>query len=226
MQQTRSYWRFLAVAGVVGALIASACTVTTGDDSSAGGAGGSSAAGSPAAGSPAAGSPAAGSPAAGSGTAGSSAAGSATGGASTGGSGPVSYQCDPAEGGAQGTPNSCVPIDANDVCQKCIQAKCCDQFEACYATDPGNQCGWGGPTMIDGQPNPGGEAYCILDCLQKAVAASGTAPEDSEVLTCGAQCATTKSNGASQECGPVPGLQTSDLVDCQRANCSPECFGA
>jgi len=125
-----------------------------------------------------------------------------------------------------GTPNSCAPTDANDACQKCTQAKCCTEYEACYATDPGNQCGWGGPAKVNGEDNPGGELYCIYACLQKAVEEGQTAPDASQVQACGNNCATTKSNGATKECGQVIGVQTSDAVGCLLDNCSVECFGA
>jgi len=227
MQQTKSYWRLIAVTGVVSAFIASACVVTTTtDDDSNAGSGGSGAT---------AGSSVAGSPAAGAGTAGSH-AGAGTAGGSQGGAGPVPFQCDPGEGGAVGKPNDCTPVDAGDKCQKCVQAKCCDLFEACYATEPGNQCGWGGPATIevcDGEnknckniANEGGELLCIQNCLQKAVIDSGTAPDDSQVQTCGNNCATTKSNGATMECGSVLGVQTSEVVGCLRENCSVDCLGA
>ena len=230
MQQTKSYWRLVAVTGVVSAFIASACVVTTStdDDDSLGGSGGKGSAGAATAGSSTAGSSTAGA-----GTAGSH-AGAGTAGAAQGGAGPVPFQCDLGEGGAVGEPNSCAPIDANDKCQKCVQAKCCAQFEACYATEPGNQCGWGGPATIEvcddkkctTVPNEGGELLCVQTCLQNAVIESGTAPDDSQVQVCGNNCATTLSNGASKECGSVLGVQTSDMVGCMRDHCSLDCLGA
>src|SRR6185369_4909646 len=36
-----------------------------------------------------------------------------------GSAGPVSFQCDPTDGSALGTPNSCTPADPSDSCQKC-----------------------------------------------------------------------------------------------------------
>ncbi|HYQ29069.1 MAG TPA: hypothetical protein VER04_17685 [Polyangiaceae bacterium] len=219
MQQTKSYWRLVALTGIVSAFIASACVVTTStdDDTNNAGAGGAGTAGAATAGAHSAGANTAGAN-----TAGSSAAGMA--GSAQGGAGPVSFQCDPGEGGAQGTPNSCEPVDANDVCQKCTQQKCCAEYSACYATDPGNQCGWGGPAKVDGADNEGGELYCMLVCLQKAAQDSGTEPDDSQVQTCANNCATTVSNGATKECGSVIGVQTSDTVACLRDNCSTECI--
>jgi len=200
--------------GVLSAFIASACVVTTDDpdDSTAG-----------AAGSGTAGSGTAGGGKAGAGTAGAGTAGAAT--AGSGGAGAEPFQCDPGEGGAQGTPNTCAPGDPNDECQKCVQTKCCTEYALCYATDPGNQCGWGGPKTIDGQPNEGGELACVQICLQKAVEESGTAPSDTDVGTCANQCATTPANGGTKDCGVI-GIQTSDAVACLRENCSLKCFGA
>jgi hypothetical protein len=123
-------------------------------------------------------------------------------------------------------PGSCTPTSSSDACQQCVKAKCCDPYEACYATKPGNQCGWGGPLLVNGMPNVGGEALCIQLCLQELVDASQTAPEDSDVRTCANRCATTKGNGAAQECGSIIGLQTSDLIGCLRQDCSVACFGA
>jgi len=143
--------------------------------------------------------------------------------AGTGGSvGGVPFQCD---GSTVGTPNVCSPIDPKDVCQLCIQAKCCTEYAACYATNPGNQCGWGGPAKINGMPNDGGEVTCIQACLIAAVNASGTAPEAADVTICANHCATSLSNGASKECGAIIGEQTSDLVGCLLNHCSTECFG-
>ncbi|MEI9939968.1 MAG: hypothetical protein WDO69_22330 [Pseudomonadota bacterium] len=215
MQQTRSYWRLVTVAGVVCAFVVGACTVTTStDDDDTAGAGGAGTAGTGTSGAPAAGAGVAGSGVAGSGTSG------------TGGAAPVPFQCDPEEGGAQGTPNTCTPVDSSDECETCIQGNCCALFEACYATDPGNQCGWGGPAMVNGEPNNGGELACIKACLEKVVVDSGAAPEDSDVESCASNCATTVSNGATKECGSVIGNQTNDLVGCLRMNCSKPCFGA
>jgi len=220
MQQTKSYWRLVAALGVVSAFVASACVVTTStDDDDNGGSGGSGAK----AGSSTGGSATSGSSSAGSATGGSGTAGSATG----GGSNAVPFQCDPeGEGGAQGEGNSCEPVDPKDACQVCVQAKCCAEYSACYATDPGNQCGWGGPQKVNGEDNPGGELTCIHECLKAIVKKNMIAPTDSDVQTCANNCATTLSNGATKECGSVIGVQTSDAVGCMRGNCSLDCFGA
>ena len=135
------------------------------------------------------------------------------------------FQCDPSDGSAVGTPNSCAPVTPDDSCQKCVQAKCCTEFGECFATNPGNQCGWGGPTQLNGVGNYSGEIACMQICFIAAVAESGTTPDTSQVTSCANACATSISNGASKECGPVIGSQTSALVGCLLANCSTPCFG-
>jgi hypothetical protein len=163
-------------------------------------------------------------------TAGSSNGGAAgKGGSSSAGAGgraqPVSFQCDPSDGSAVGTPNSCKAADPADQCQVCVQTKCCTEYAECYAVDPGNQCGWGGPATIEGNPNEGGELLCMQICLIATIADSGTAPDDLQIGTCANHCATTLGNGATKECGPVIGSQTSAVVGCLLTNCSIACFG-
>jgi|GEM_PF-1133582 len=135
------------------------------------------------------------------------------------------FQCDPSDGSAVGTPNSCAPVTPADACQKCVQAKCCTEFGECFATNPGNQCGWGGPAQLNGINNYSGEIACMQVCLIAAVAEAGTAPDTSQVNSCANACATSISNGATKECGPVIGSQTSALVGCLLSNCSTACFG-
>lgn len=128
-----------------------------------------------------------------------------------GSAGPVSFQCDPTDGSALGTPNSCTPADPSDSCQKCVQAKCCTEYSECFAIDPGNQCGWGGPAN-------GGEITCMQACLVETVAGSGTAPQVAQVSSCATPCAT-------KNCGTMIGSQTSALISCLLSNCSTVCFG-
>jgi len=217
MQQTRSYWRLVAVAGVVSAFIASACVVTTTDDNTAG------AAGTGTAGAGTAGAGTAGAGTAGSGTAGAGTAGSNT--AGTAGAPATSFECDTDDGELQGTPTSCTPMDAQDACQTCIQSKCCDQFSACYAEGPRDQCGWGGPPVSLGQATVG-EIACAQVWLKKAVTDSGTAVTDADVQVAANNCATSPSNGAVKDCKGVIGVRTSDAIACLRDNCGLPCFGA
>ena len=218
MQQTKSYWQFLAVTGVLSAFLGSACVVTTSTDDDVGASGAAGKANS--AGAPSAGSGTAGSHA-GAGTAGAGTAG----GAPAGGAGPVPFQCDPGQGGsAVGHPNDCSVLDSSDRCEQCVQISCCEEWEACYSTDPGNQCGWGGPAEIDGKPNGGGEALCIQLCIQDGVKLSGTDPDAELVGTCANNCATSTSNGATKNCSSLVGNETNSLVGCQMDHCVKECF--
>jgi hypothetical protein len=211
MQQTKSYWRLVAVASVVSAFVASACVVTTStDDNDTGGSGGS---GAKAGSSTTGGSTTTGG---GSTTGGSS----ANGGSGTAGSG-ESFVCDDplSDGGAKGDASSCEPSDSTDECQVCIQQKCCAEYGACYATDPGNQCGYGGPAMVNGAPNEGGELLCMHECLKKRVADSMISATESDILTCANECPTEKCGGATV------GFQTSDVIGCMNTNCSMACWG-
>jgi hypothetical protein len=221
MQQTKSYWLVVAVAGVVGAIVASACTVTTSSDDSSGGTGtiagtgGTSIAGTTSTGG--------GGTTATGGSSGSTSIGGTT---STGGSGgaaaTTTFQCDPADGNPVGTPSSCAATAGNG-CSECIAGTagkmgCCAQFSACFATSPGNQCGYGGPNG-DGK----GEFVCVQACIQAATSDGGVL-DDTTIGTCAGNCATPK-DSMNQSCEQHVGQQTSDLVDCVNTNCQAECFG-
>jgi len=206
MHQTKAYWRLIAAAGVVGAFVASACVVTTSTDiDNSAGAGGSGTAGKGSSGAATAGAATAGAATGGSGTAGA---------APAAGAGQVPYQCDTGESGAPGTPNDCSPQTPGDPCQECIQTSCCGQYEACSATDPGNQCGWGGPAEPDGAPRKG-ESYCMTLCIQDGLQMGGT--DEAVFRECGNRCAT-------PECMGLLGTQTSELVACQKEHCYTQCF--
>ena len=212
MQQTKSYWRLVAVAGVVSAFVASACVVTTDDpDDSKGGSGGSGAtAGHATSGGS-------------SSTAGSSTAGGSTshGGSGTAGSGTDdSVTCDDqtSAGGAPGEGSSCEPADPKDECQVCIQKNCCEEYGACNATTPNNQCGYGGP-LVDGKYQAGGELFCMHECLIDLVAKSMISATEEDIRTCAGKCTTDMCDTSSV------GFQTSDIIGCMNANCSMDCWG-
>jgi hypothetical protein len=204
MQLTKSYWHVVAALGVVGAFVASACVVTTNTDGSLGDAGETSTtAGTTSAGGASAGS--------------SSTAGGGT--VAAGGDAPTSYQCDSGDAGAPpGTKADCSPDPANptDICAVCVQAHCCAEFGECYATEPGNQCGYGGP-------NDGGEMACVQKCLQDGFAASGVDDEDLR-SGCFDKCTTTTDHKSSHDCGLI-GTQTNALLGCLSDNCLTECIG-
>ena len=209
MQQTKSYWRVVAVAGVVGAFVASACVVTTSTDDSSAGAGGTGAfAGTTSGGTT--------STAGTAGVSGSTGIAGTSGVGGSGGTGVVSFQCDPSDGMAVGTPASCAAT-AGMACSECTAAHCCAEYGACFATNPGNQCGYGGPT-------PGAsEILCIQACVIAATGDGGVA-DDMTIGTCTNNCVT-PTDTAGANCGSVIGSQTSVLVDCLSHNCVAECFG-
>ena len=219
MQQTKSYWRLVAVAGIVSAFIGSACVVTTSTDDDNGGASNGGAGGAGTAGASTAGK-------AGANTAGANTAGSSAAGAAQGGSGTISFQCDPpGEGGAVGDANSCAPDMPGNKCQECIQSKCCTEYGACYATDPGNQCGWGGPAKLpNGDAYDGGEALCVQLCIQEGVKMSGTEPDAELKGYCANNCSTPNDTSGAA-CKTTIGVETNSLILCMSDHCSPVCFG-
>jgi len=208
MQQTKSYWRVVAALGVVGAFVASACVVTTSDN----GAGGDAGETNTTAGSTSAG--------AGGAAAGSSSTAGTGGALAAGGDAPTAYQCDTGDAGAPpGTPNTCVP-DADhktDSCALCVQASCCTEYSQCFATDPGNQCGWGGP-------NDGSEIICFQQCVKDEIANGGVDNDDTRTM-CSDKCTTTTANKSTHDCGAFLGIQTQALIGCLSDHCATECLG-
>lgn len=129
---------------------------------------------------------------------------------------PVSYECDGTE--PVGVPRETCAIATRDPdlqqenvdCIKCLMAQpdCCSSLQACYATSPNNQCGYGGTA---GQ----GEYLCIQDCLLLKIKSNGSySAEDEE--QCAGDCAPT--------CGGLPGLATSEILSCMHINCEDKCF--
>ena len=206
MQQTKSYWRLTAlaaVAGVVTAFVGSACTVTTSTD---GGFAGDSFAGSTAV---------AGAPS----TAGAAPTAGAAGTTVTAGTGGVAdtYVCDVSADAPSGTPYpSCTADDPKDPCAVCIQGSCCAEYEACYATNPGDQCGSGGPNNM-------GEISCVQACIQKGVHDNGVF-DDTLVGTCANECLTEKASDGTK-CEQSIGYRTNDLITCMTSHCQTECYG-
>jgi hypothetical protein len=213
MQQTNSYWRVLGVAGVVGALVASACVVTTSTDDSAAGSAGTGLVTS----SGGNGGTSTGTGGATGGASSVSAGGNSLGiaGNAAAGGGSVAFACDPDGGAVLGTPSSCVP-DSDSSCSTCVKSHCCTEYSNCYATNPGDQCGWGGPK---GE----GEISCFQACVIDSTSDGGVV--DSDLLgTCAGQCGTPR-DSAGMSCQDTIGQQTSDLIACLNADCSSECFG-
>ncbi len=185
---------------------------TTGGSNASGGNGGSGASGAEASGEGGAAAGAAGSSALG-GTyaAGSGGRAGASGTSGTTGAAPT---CDPTDGKLDATPYpDCAPRDASDPCEVCIEASCCEEAKVCYGYDPGNVCGWGGPSSgIYANLN---EIDCFIACVRDYVETNG-AYDDAADDRCVPECTT-------EACGLI-GNATQDLVVCLRANCEDDCF--
>ena len=240
-------WKYALGLGLMGAALSVGCTVSSGDDDSGfagesgaggsssgkGGSGGTTSTGGTGGSTGGTGGSTGGTTggSAGAGTGGSTGGSSGTGG-STGGSGGSTSgtggsagteptpSCDSTD---MGTPwQDCAPGDANkdDPCALCIQHSCCEQSKNCYATDPYNVCGWGGPLMDDpmlADYAGAGEIGCITTCLSEYVTENEVCDTDG-IDGCTSMCQTAM-------CSLV-GSATSALFDCMQRDCSSECFGA
>lgn len=148
------------------------------------------------------------------GTAGLATGGGAGQSAGTGGRSPTDAECDPADGELEATPYpDCEPRDLTDACELCIQAECCAESKICYGYEPGNVCGWGGPT--DGVYAGLNEIDCYVACVRDYVSENG-AYDDGADSECVPTCTTAS-------CGLI-GNATQDLVVCMRTHCEDDCF--
>jgi len=137
-----------------------------------------------------------------------------TSGRSGSGGSTVDPVCDPATGELDNTPYpDCEPRDVNDRCELCIQESCCEESRICYGYDPGNVCGWGGPTT--GTYAGYSELDCYMACARAYVGEYGVY-DDSAADLCVPMCTT-------EECGLI-GNATQDLVVCMEQNCENDCF--
>jgi hypothetical protein len=142
---------------------------------------------------------------------------SGTGGTAVAGSGGniVAPVCDPASGELDNTPYpNCAPRDPTSACEACIQANCCEESKVCFGYDPGNVCGWGGPTTGDYAGLS--EIDCYVLCA-RAYVAENLAYDDRTADVCVPACTTSA-------CGLI-GNATQDLVACLNQNCEDACFG-
>jgi hypothetical protein len=122
--------------------------------------------------------------------------------------------CDPATGELDNTPYpNCEPRDVNSACELCIQANCCEASKVCYGYDPGNVCGWGGPTT--GSYAGLSEIDCYVQCARDYVS-ENLAYDDYTADVCVPACTTSA-------CGLI-GSATQDLVVCLNQNCEADCF--
>jgi hypothetical protein len=139
-------------------------------------------------------------------------------GGSTGGTGGVDTtpSCD--DDAHPGTPYpDCEPAadEMKDPCALCIKANCCMESKDCYATDPYNVCGWGGPADYLGA----GEIACYTECLATYVNDNDVC-DTAGIDQCAADCTTT-----TPMCDLI-GNATSAMAGCMQENCPSECFGA
>ncbi len=226
----RHAWKYAAALGFVAATLSVGCTVTTDDDTSTGGTGGTTGGTGGTTGGTGGTTGGTGGTTGGTGGTGGSTGGSATSG--TGGTSAGSGGSTAGTGGSDTTPScdsdntgtpypNCDPVDPKDDCEVCIQKSCCAESKDCYATSPNNVCGWGGPDTEDamlGTVTGIGEIGCYRSCLTKYVNDNGVCDTDG-IDQCASACATPMCDG-------LAGTATSALAGCMQTNCSDECFGA
>lgn len=209
----RHAWKYAALFGFVAAGISLGCTVSTDDDVATGGTGGTTGGASALGGS-------GGSSTSGNGGTGGSLGGSSGSGGSSGTTS-MAPTCD-ADASDTGMPYpTCAPTDATDECEVCIQTNCCEESQNCFATEPYNVCGWGGPDTDDestGVVSGIGEIGCYRSCLAQYVNDNGVCDGDG-IDQCATACAT-------PACDGLPGDATSTLAACMQTSCSQDCFGA
>jgi hypothetical protein len=129
-------------------------------------------------------------------------------------------ECD----GRQGkTPDStCEFTEADDRykgCLSCLSNSCCSELKQCYATNPADACGYGGP-------DNGTEYACYIECLVKAAKDSGfnAYDPDEDPMRCALDCGTPK-DGMGKTCpSPLIADSTNALLSCMHTNCEPECI--
>jgi hypothetical protein len=108
-------------------------------------------------------------------------------------------------------PTSGLPA-ASAACLTCLtkSANCCTEIAACYATDPNNECGYGGPP-----DNPGETEYlCFQSCVLDVATENGGFYDDDDEATCAASCT---------RCGTISN-ETNDVITCMHLKCEAECL--
>ena len=196
-------WHRIGAVSLLAAFWATGCIVTTDDDDDgsggSGGSGGSAASGGSGGSTGGSGGSTGGTGGATGGSGGSGGAAGGTGGTGggTGGTGTLSCE-DPPVGATQW---GCT--DPQNACEECLAANCCDAFSQCYAYEPDDLCGWGGPETGGNRP---GEYGCWVQCMLDS--ADSAMEFDTRVATCAGECVT-------PECGlPVVGEATDALIAC------------
>jgi len=164
---------------------------------------------------------------------GSSSGGASSGGSASGGDGGIGGGDPTAEldclgsGTPEGTPGSCEPTVAeNDPsydCQACIQEYCCEEAEACGASDPYTACYYGSTARLDFAGDPiVGEADCILDCMRNIPYEEFIGDQD-QVDACALECGSAECNEDEAGAASVAlascmvGITAADPLGCQEA---------
>jgi hypothetical protein len=95
---------------------------------------------------------------------------------------------------------------------------CCAESKACYATEPYDACGWGGPSTdeFDGLYSGAGEIGCYLTCMAEYVADNDGICDDAGIDQCNAMCAS--------DCDGIPTDSMNEMVTCVNLKCSQDCF--
>lgn len=157
---SRSSLGALLATGLGVALLAAACTVTSGD------------------GTPGGGTPSTGGMGGDSSTGGANSTGGsdATGGMA--GNSTAEIDCHP-DGAVSGTLDTAEP-DADDTCTHCAWEKCNTQYGKCFATDPDSACG--GVTGGDG------ELDCMFQCFFDRYDAEAFVGDATDIEECAAEC--------------------------------------
>src|SRR5262245_48780885 len=212
--------------GLVGFALATGCVVKSDDDDgtdddaaaggedSGGGTGGAGRGGSGGATGGSGGSGATGGSTGGSGATGGTTGGTgATGGTSGTGGMDQTPVCDDEEPMSTPYPD-CEPRSTMDDCEDCIQRSCCEESRICFGYDPGNVCGFGGPTTGDYADLS--EFDCYRFCAEDQAEATGAYDEDVQDFCFGA-CVTPM-------CAPIIGNATQDIVICMDTSCEQECY--
>lgn len=218
-------WPRLFATALFGASIATACVITTDNDDDdttdetdgesgragrAGATSGRAGAGGTRAGSGGGGAGGTRAGAGGGGTAGAT--------AGTGGSAPTQLDCSDPDGTPAASCEFAIPANAPDnqaECFECLSGSCCTEIKNCYATNPENLCGYGGPVG-------GSEFECFRLCLvEQAEERNDTTYTTDDAEVCAVECSTPRDKNGDA-CGLI-GDQTNALFNCMADNCEAEC---
>lgn len=119
--------------------------------------------------------------------------GGADGGAG-GGPGQSVIDCHP-KGRVEGTSGSCLPVDPENDCQRCVQTTCCAEQQACNATAPDSACSFGS-TLFESRVVEGGEIGCMMECFVAREEAGTFQGTEDDISSCAGQCGASECSGA------------------------------